>query len=76
MNRFIKKNIMLVLVFSVALVLVAFLLVLAAIQHARMASYMKKTTTTNPIVCKSKAMGLLLCIIMTKKFKQPASPTT
>jgi hypothetical protein len=43
MNRFIKKNIMLVLVFSVALVLVAFLLVLAAIQHARMASYMKKT---------------------------------
>lgn len=43
MNRFIKKNIMLVLVCGVALVLVAFLLVLAAVQHARMASYIEKT---------------------------------
>ena len=43
MNRFIKKNIMLVLVFCVALVLVAFLLGLAAVQHARMARYIKKT---------------------------------
>ncbi|MBQ8756079.1 MAG: hypothetical protein IJZ19_13680 [Lentisphaeria bacterium] len=43
MNRFVKKNIMLVLVFCVALVLVAFLLGLAAVQHARMAKYIKKT---------------------------------
>jgi hypothetical protein len=42
-NRFIKKNMMLVLVFAVTLVLVAFLLAVAAIQHARMDSYIAKT---------------------------------
>lgn len=43
MNRFVKKNFMLVLVLSVALILVAFLLALAAVQHTRMASYIAKT---------------------------------
>ena len=43
MNRFVKKNMILLLVLGSASVLVLFLLVLAVIQHSRMDEYMAKT---------------------------------